>query len=60
MATVKSTKYPELWVHDLGVRFHNGVAEVSDSKTLDALRGVDGVEVPEEPKRRSRKSGDED
>lgn len=61
MATVRSTKYPQLWVRNLGVRFHNGTAEVNDSKTLDALRKVDGVEVPDEPKRRqSRKSSNDE
>lgn len=60
MATVKSTKYPELWVHDLGVRFHNGEAEVSDAGTLAALRKVDGVEVPEEPKRKTARKSDDD
>lgn len=46
MAEVKSTKHPNLWVHDLGVRFRDGVAEVSDRKVLEALAKVDGVEVP--------------
>lgn len=38
-----SEKYPQLYVHDLGVRFVDGVAEVSDKATQDALKKVDGV-----------------
>lgn len=52
MALVKSTIYPDLLVHDLGVEFRDGVAEVSDPKVLAALAGIDGVEVE---KRTARK-----
>lgn len=50
MPEVRSTLYPELWVHDLGVRFRKGVAEVKDRKALAALGAIPGVEVPK-PKR---------
>lgn len=53
MATVKSTRYPNLWVHDLGVRFVDGEAEVSDPKVLDALSKIDGIEVPKAAPKRS-------
>ena len=53
MATVRSTEYPNLWVHDLGVRFVDGVAEVDDPKALTVLAGIDGVEVPDDAKRRT-------
>ncbi|MER6665723.1 hypothetical protein ABT256_14365 [Amycolatopsis japonica] len=33
-----STKYPELVVHDLGVTFVDGEAEISDKATADALK----------------------
>ncbi|MCP3800326.1 hypothetical protein NLX83_13765 [Allokutzneria sp. A3M-2-11 16] len=33
-----STKYPNLVVHDLGVTFDNGEAEVADKTTVEALR----------------------
>ncbi|WNV86573.1 hypothetical protein [Umezawaea sp. Da 62-37] len=35
-----SPKYPQLVVHDLGVRFVDGEAEVTDKNTIDALRGM--------------------
>lgn len=60
MAKVYSRKYPGLWVPALGVRFRDGVAEVSDPDTLRALDKFEGVEVPEppksEPKRSAKKS----
>lgn len=45
MAEVRSTIYPDLLVHDLGVQFCDGVAEVSDPKVLAVLGGIDGIEV---------------
>ncbi|WP_328611776.1 hypothetical protein OG943_22540 [Amycolatopsis sp. NBC_00345] len=33
-----STKYPHLTVHDLGVTFADGEAEVTDKATADALK----------------------
>lgn len=50
MVAVRSTRYPQLIVFDLGVRFVDGVAEVTDKKTLDALAAIEGIEVPEQPK----------
>ena len=35
-----SSIYKELVVHDLGVTFVDGEAEVSDKATADALRGL--------------------
>lgn len=35
-----SETYPELVVHDLGVTFHDGTAEVTDKDTIEALRGL--------------------
>jgi hypothetical protein len=35
-----SSVYKELVVHDLGVTFRDGEAEVSDKATADALRGL--------------------
>ena len=35
-----SIVYKELVVHDLGVTFVDGEAEVSDKATADALRGL--------------------
>ncbi|MEV6610801.1 hypothetical protein [Kutzneria sp. NPDC051319] len=35
-----SSPHPELIVHDLGVIFHEGEAEVADKATIDALRGL--------------------
>lgn len=56
MALVKSEIYPELRVADLGVKFRDGEAEVSDEAALARLRGlaVMGVVVPdvEEPVKR--------
>lgn len=46
-------KYPRLRVHDLGVRFEDGKAEVSDPQVLDKLRKVEHVRVPEtKPKKK--------
>lgn len=60
MAQVRSTKYPELQLPALGVRFRRGVAEVEDPKVLDALAKFEGVQVPEvekpRPQRRGKKS----
>ncbi|MDI9903798.1 hypothetical protein QM716_28435 [Rhodococcus sp. IEGM 1409] len=50
MVAVRSTRYPQLIVFDLGVRFVDGVAEVTDKKTLDALAAIEGIEVPEPPR----------
>lgn len=50
MVAVRSTRYPQLLVADLGVRFVDGVAEVKDKKTLDALAAIEGIEVPEPPR----------
>jgi hypothetical protein len=33
-----STRYPQLTVHDLGVTFVDGEAEVTDKATADALK----------------------
>ena len=49
MAKVRSSVYPELLVHDLGVQFRDGVAEVKDRKVLDVLAGIEGVEVEKAP-----------
>ncbi|MFC0434564.1 hypothetical protein [Kutzneria buriramensis] len=35
-----STRHPELIVHDLGVVFVDGEAEVTDKATIEALRGL--------------------
>lgn len=35
-----STIYKQLVVHDLGVTFVDGEAEVIDKSTMDALRGL--------------------
>lgn len=35
-----STKYPQLVVHDLGVTFVDGEAEVSDKAAVDTLKGL--------------------
>jgi hypothetical protein len=35
-----STIYKQLIVHDLGVRFIDGEAEVTDKSTMDALRAM--------------------
>lgn len=35
-----STRYKELVIHDLGVTFTDGEAEVTDKSTIDALRGL--------------------
>ena len=29
---------PELWIHDLDVKFQDGQADVTDQKTITALR----------------------
>lgn len=50
MAKVTSSKYPELQLPALGVRFRDGVAEVDDPKVLDALAKFEGVQVPEDAK----------
>lgn len=50
MVAVRSTRYPQLIVFDLGVKFVDGVAEVTDKKTLEALAGIEGVEVPDRPR----------
>ncbi|SDC25682.1 hypothetical protein [Actinokineospora iranica] len=35
-----STVHPELVVHDLGVVFHHGEAEVTDKAAIEALRAL--------------------
>lgn len=35
-----STRHPELIVHDLGVIFHDGEAEVTDKAVIEALRAL--------------------
>ncbi len=35
-----STRYKELVIHDLGMTFTDGEAEVTDKDTIDALRGL--------------------
>ncbi|MCS7484658.1 hypothetical protein ACFFQW_45165 [Umezawaea endophytica] len=35
-----SPQYPQLVVHDLGVTFVDGEAEVTDKDTIEALRGL--------------------
>jgi hypothetical protein len=35
-----STRYPQLVVHDLGVRFVDGEADVADKPTADALKAL--------------------
>lgn len=35
-----STRHPQLVVHDLGVIFVDGEAEVTDKSTMDALRAM--------------------
>jgi hypothetical protein len=47
-------KYPELWIHDLAVRFHDGQVEVTDQKTITALRKLSpelGVREAAKPER---------
>lgn len=45
MARVRSTRYPELYVADLGVKFSGGVADVRGKAKLDALASMDGIEI---------------
>jgi hypothetical protein len=35
-----SSRYKELVIHDLGVTFAHGEAEVTDKDTIEALRGL--------------------
>jgi hypothetical protein len=35
-----STRYKQLVIHDLGVTFVDGGAEVTDKTTIEALRGL--------------------
>ncbi|OXM63140.1 hypothetical protein [Amycolatopsis vastitatis] len=35
-----STKYPQLVIHDLGVTFVDGDAEVTDKAAVDALKAL--------------------
>ncbi|MER5262255.1 hypothetical protein ABTZ99_09270 [Actinosynnema sp. NPDC002837] len=35
-----STRYQQLVIHDLGVRFTDGEGEVTDKDTIEALRGL--------------------
>ncbi|WP_433268170.1 hypothetical protein ACQPZF_03545 [Actinosynnema sp. CS-041913] len=35
-----STRYQQLVIHDLGVTFVDGEAEVTDKTTIEALRGL--------------------
>lgn len=46
---VKSERYPSLLVVDLGIRFRDGEAEVTDPAALDRLRDLEhmGVVVPD-------------
>ncbi|MDR2932891.1 MAG: hypothetical protein LBV27_07260 [Oscillospiraceae bacterium] len=39
--TVKCTKYPQLHIYDLGVKFENGEAAVTDKKALESLKKMD-------------------
>jgi hypothetical protein len=48
VATFKSPKYPGLLVVDVGVRFVDGVAEVSDAKAAAHLRRLSHMGVVEE------------
>lgn len=59
MAIVRSTRHPELCVHDVGVRFRDGVAEVNDRKVLAALGAIPGVEVLKAPARGKSKTDEE-
>lgn len=53
-----STIYKQLFIHDLGVAFVDGEAEVTDKSTIDALRELPselgvraaGGRPPKEPK----------
>lgn len=51
---VFSAKYPELLIADLGIRFRDGRAEVTDPEHIARLRGLGalGVDVPDEGKQR--------
>jgi hypothetical protein len=40
MMKFTSTKYPKVVVHDLGVTFVDGEAEVTDKATADALKAL--------------------
>ena len=40
--TVKCEKYPQLHVYDLGVKFKDGAAEVTDAAKIEALEAVAG------------------
>lgn len=70
---VKSERYPSLLVVDLGIRFRDGEAEVTDPAALDRLRDLEhmGVVVPKssgpggsgdapEPKRRTTRPRKQD
>jgi hypothetical protein len=37
------TQHPQLVVHDLGVTFVDGEAEVTDKASIEALRGLPSV-----------------
>ncbi len=53
---VRSEKYPNLVVADLGIRFRNGEAEVTDPAHVARMRRLAdadmGVVVPDEPVKR--------
>lgn len=51
---VTSERYPQLLVVDLGLRFKDGKAEVTDEAALERLRGLAdmGVVVPDAPAKR--------
>lgn len=52
MVEVISTRYPELRIPSLGVKFRGGVAHVDDDpKVLADLASRDGIEVPEAAKK---------
>lgn len=49
-------RYPNALIHPHGVRFHNGEAEVADSKVIAAFKKLDhlGIEASEEPEPRPK------
>ena len=63
MAVVKSEKYPELVIHDLGITLKKGSAIVSDKKKLSALKKMHesyGIVIESEPKQENEEISNED
>ncbi|MFT8330304.1 hypothetical protein [Bifidobacterium psychraerophilum] len=60
MATVKSVIHPDLTVFKPKIQFHDGTAEVSNQKDLNALKSLEkiGIVVPETRPRTRKKEAD--